>query len=214
MPTCDLRPERLTPDLIATHLFPLMRKKIRAFAPHEECEELLHQILSQMMLPSEKLGTSYLDRYDPARGTAATYVLMYVTQALIKRHQLEKSRREKLGQPVSIAFDGDYDSEWEHGPQVEESGIEDPNYDESRYYETVRTAEDLDRLLAGTRHAQARTMAPSGEPRSTLYMLKLLVFGNFTVPEVATRLSVSPSEVNRRLRDLRTERCIQALAAL
>jgi DNA-directed RNA polymerase specialized sigma24 family protein len=209
----DLRPDRLTVDLVWTHFVPLIRHRIRKFQVSESVEDCLQQVILAMIVPSETLGTSFLDRYDPSRGPAQHYVLMFATQQMMKLHAREKTRREILPEPVAIDFT---DLTEEGGTLQEfdvlaESTIPDPKATWETFDREIRRPEDLRLMLKGTRHAECRSHSPSGEPRSTLYMLELLLWGGFSIAEIATRLAITSAEVHRRFKLLRKEPRLQAL---
>jgi hypothetical protein len=209
--SAELRPERLTPELVVAHFERLLCHRIRQFKVTESVEDCLQQVLLAMMTPSEKLGNSYLDRYDPSRGTAMHYVLMFCTQQMMKLHSREQTRRHILADPASLVYD---DAEFEdvaNPDLVKESEIADPSWSLESCEATIQGPDDLRRFLLGTRHAVAHSTSPSGEPRSTLYMLELLLWGGLTIAEIATRLSITTSEVHRRFKGLRNEPRLQAL---
>lgn len=209
----DLRPSHLTVDIVWTHFMPLIRHRVRKFQVSESVEDCVHQVILAMMVPSETLGTSFLERYDPSRGPAQHYVLMFATQQMMKMHAREKNRRELMPEPAAIDF-GDL-SEEDGTPRefdiVTEATLADPKASWETLDLEVRHPEDLRRLLAGTRHAECRSRSASGEPRSTLYMLELLLWGGFSITEIGNRLGVTSAEVHRRFKLLRKEPRLRAL---
>lgn len=209
--SAELRPERLTLELVVAHFERLLRHRILQFKVTEPVDDCLQQVLLGMITPSEKLGNSYLDRYDPSRGTAMHYVLMFCTQQMMKLHAREKTRRHILVEPAALIFDDTEDLDGTNPDLVMESEIADPSWSVDRCEETIQTPADLHRILAGTRHAVAHSMSPSGEPRSTLYMLELLLWGGLTIAEIASRLAITTSEVHRRFKGLRNEPRLRAL---
>lgn len=203
--TTDPRPASLTIDVVVSQYGKLLRHRIRQFNVTESEEDCFHQVLLAMITPSVGLGTSYLDRYDPSRGPAQHYVVMFCTQQMMKLHQREKNRRAILPDTIPIVInDSSEDSAWTD-EEASESILADPNWNPEALDETIRTPEDLYRFFAGTRHMNPASHSPSGEPRSTVYMLELLLFGGLTVVEIARRLGITAAEVHRRFKALRKE---------
>lgn len=214
MHTDDLRPERLTADFVVTTFTPLIRHRIRKFAVSESVDDCLQHILLGMITPSESLGTSYLERYDPSRGTAQHYVLMYAMQQMMKLHGREKTRREIIPEFVpieSVEPEGEMRGTLDAYDCISEGSLADPAAPWESLHQEIRRPEDLRQLLGRTRHAECRSYSPSGEPRSTLYMLELLIWGGLSITEVAARLDISAAEVHRRFKLLRKEPRLVAL---
>lgn len=206
--TAETTPEQLTLEIVITRYERLMRHRIRQFHVSEPPEDCLQQILLAMITPSETLGSSYLERYNPSRGPAQHYVLMFCMQQMMKLHAREKTRRD-LMDPVPLVVD-DQDTEVWSEHEVRESTIMDPAWDARDAETTIRHPEDLRRVLAGTHHQVAHSTNSAGEPRSTQYMLELLIWGGFTIAEIASRLEITAAEVRRRFRALSKEPRLQA----
>lgn len=202
--SANLRPDHLTIELVVENYERLLRHRIRQFKVREPVEDCLQQILLNMITPSETLGTSYLQRYNPSRGPAQHYVLMFTMQHMMKLHAREKKRSMIMPEPIALVFE-DAEELLEAPDMVAESTIADPSWDSDEVHATIRTPEDLRRFLAGTRHIKATSMSPSGEPRSTCYMLELLLWGGLTVVEIAQRLDLGTAEIYRRFKALQKE---------
>lgn len=201
---------RLTIDTVLTKFRPLLLHRIRQFHVHESAEDCFQEIVLAMITPSQALGSSYLDRYNPERGSAQNYVLMFTVQQMMKLHAKESNRRRIMPEPLSLSFIGPEESPTE-AYDVAESTIPDPAWSDEDLDQTIRSPEDLRRFFAGTGHEVARSHNSAGEPRSTVYMLELLLFGGLSISEIAARLEITPAEVHRRLKLLRKDSRIQAL---
>lgn len=205
-------PDALTIEYVLQHFTKMMRHRIRTFKVSDPVDDCFHQILLAMMVPSETLGTSYLERYNPSRGPVQHYVMMFCVQQMMKLHQREKHRHSLMPVTVRLDFESDDHLSSESTQLVHECIVPDPRtVDDSGLHETIRSPEDLHRFFANTRYAQATSVSPSGEPRSTVYMLELLLFGNLTISEIAARLDITPAEVHRRFKALRKEPRIRPL---
>lgn len=209
--SADLRPETLTIELVLKNYERLLRHRIRQFKVSETVDDCFQQIVLAMITPSETLGTSYLQRYNPARGSAQNYVLMFAMQQMMKLHARGKIRNNLLPQPWSLVADREDGTPVNEEDCISESLVPDPCWEETDIDDTIRTPNDLRRLFAGTPHELSHSRGPSGEPRSTLYMLELLLWGGLSVTEIAHRLGVSTSEVYRRFKALRREPRIRSL---
>lgn len=207
--TAETHPEVLTLELVIEKYERLMRHRIRQFQVSEPADDCLQQILLAMIVPSETLGTSYLERYNPSRGPAQHYVLMFCMQQMMKLHTREKLRRG-LMDPIPLVIDDIDTSQWSNDEEVSESLVPDPSWDDREMETTIRRPEDLHRLLAGTRHQLAHSTNSAGEPRSTQYMLELLIWGGFSIAEIALRLEVTSAEVRRRFKALSQEPRLRA----
>jgi hypothetical protein len=197
-----------------TTFTPLIRHRIRKFQVTESVDDCLQQILLSMITPSAKLGTSYLERYDPSRGTAQHYVLMFTMQQMMKLHAREKARHQLVPEPLPIELhDGDDEASGtlRAVEAVAESTIADPAAPWEALDQEIRTPADLRRLLGRSRHAECRSYSPTGEPRSTLHMLELLIWGGLSITEIAARLAITTAEVHRRFKLLRKEPSLAAL---
>lgn len=203
--TTDLCPNALTIDYVLQHFTKVMRHRIRTFKVSDPVDDCFHQILLAMITPSEALGSTYLERYNPSRGPAQHYVMMFCVQQMMKLHQREKHRQSLLPVTVRLEYEPeDYESPARRNV-VHESTVPDQQSDHEEWHNTIRSPEDLYRFFEGTRYVQATSRSSSGEPRSTVYMLELLLFGHLTISEIAARLEVTPAEVHRRFKALRKE---------
>lgn len=209
----DLHPDHLTIGFVLSNYERLLRHRIRQFHVSEPAEDCFQQIVLAMITPSDSLGTSYLERYNPSRGPAQHYVLMFAMQHMMKLHSRETNRRRIMPTPFSLSY-VDSDSLSDEDSDVAESMLVDPHWNPDDSDRTIRSPEDLRQFFAGTRHAFAHSMSPSGEPRSTVYMLELMLFGGLTISEIANRLEVSAAEVHRRIKLLRKEPRVLALLSV
>lgn len=210
--TAELHPERLTIEHVLLHYERLLRHRIRQFHMSEPAEDCFQQVIVAMITPSATLGTNYLERYNPSRGSAKTYVLMFCMQQMMKMHEREKNRRRLMPDPIPLVYDEAEGEELDRDV-VTESSIADPNWSLTLEESSIRNREDLYKLLGDTKHAYAHSKSPSGEPRSTVYMLELLLWGGLSITEIAHRLAVTSSEVSRRFKALRNEPRITQLLA-
>lgn len=210
--TAELHPDCLTIETVLEHYGRLLRHRIGQFHMSDTVDDCFQQVIVAMITPSSTMGTTYLERYNPSRGSAKTYVLMFCMQQMMKMHAREKNRRRLMPDPVPLVYDDPEGDELERDV-VAECSVADPSWSTKYEEETVRTREDLYKLLQGTRHMHAHSMSPSGEPRSTVYMLELLLWGGLSITEIAHRLAVTSSEVSRRFKALRTEPRIAQLLA-
>jgi hypothetical protein len=201
--TDEHRPEELTPEIVLQMYKKLLVHKIRQFRTTETVEDCLHQVLLQMMTKSETLGTSYLERYNPDRGTAKNYVVMFCTQQMMKMTAVEANRRRLMPEPVPITYSSERTAR--QAGMASESVMADPSWEESDHDATIRTPGDLRELLAGTPHAEVPGWSQSGEPQSTVYMLELMLWGGLNASEVARRLDLPSSSVRRRVSQLKVE---------
>lgn len=203
--SADLHPERLTIEMVLENYGRLLKHRISTFHTQDSIEDSFQSILTAMITPSATLGTSYLDRYNPSRGTAKAYVLMFCIQQMMKIREREKNRRRLMPDPLPLVFEDAEELDESGSDAVPESTVADPAWSTTMQDSTVRTPRDLRKLLQGTKHVLAHSFSPSGEPRSTVYMLELLLWGGLSTTEIAQRLAVTTSEVSRRFKALRTE---------
>lgn len=206
----ELRPDRLTPDMVIQHFETVLRNKIRQFKVSESVDDCLQQVFLAMITPSRKLGTSFLDRYDPSRGPAMHYVLMFCTQQMMKMYSREKAGHNPIEAALPIVNADLDNSEAESTDAVRESELADEHWVKG-FEHVFESREELRRVLAGTRHNVAHSSSPAGEPRSTLHMLELMIWEDLTLTEVANRLGVTASEVRRRFRTLQNEIAVRQL---
>jgi hypothetical protein len=208
------RPESLTIDLVLSLYRNLLAHKIRQFNVADSVEDCLHQIILQMITRSETLGTSYLERYSPERGSAKNYVVMFCVQQMMKMTSAEANRRRLMPEPSRICYevsDGGDEHTSSASGEVLESTILDPSWSPEYYEATIRTPGDLREYLADTVHVEVTGWSAAGEPQSTVYMLELMLWGGLPISEVAHRLGVSTSHIHRRLAQLRKDPKILAL---
>lgn len=198
--------ERLTIEVVLERYDRLIRSKLVKFTNGDDLEDCFQQVVLAMITPSKTLGTSFLERYNPSRGNIPNYLSMFCVQQMSKRFNRMKSSPET----VPILQGTSEDIERLTGLGVSEEAIQDLS-ETKLDIDTIKSPEDLRRILQGTHHIRVTSCSPSGEPRSTYHMLCLIVWEGLTPKEVADRLGVTSSEVYRRLKALRTEPRLVAL---
>lgn len=209
MPTPAYRPDVLTPELVLNHYEALLRSRIRSFRLPESMEEdLFQEMFLSLIQPSETLGTSYIQRYNPVRAAASVYLQMFANQWLIK--YLDRQEREvAFDCSLTFAFT---EQEEASGSEISEAVVAD----EGTWrvvLENDALREEILRLVDRAPYNQPASYAPDGEPRSTKRIVELLLVEELSMREIGRRLSLSPNEVCRRVKMLRRERWVRQMAA-
>jgi hypothetical protein len=189
-----IHPRVLTAEIVVSQYTNLLMEVIRSF--HLErfsCafsdEDAFQGMLFSLIKVSDTLGSSYLDRYDVERAAPTTYLRMYAVQWMTKL--VRRLRREPNTKSLTHM----------------DSGKAEPDV-----YDDLAVS-DILRLLDRKPYNVARSLAPNGEPRSTLHIVQLMLVRRLKVCEVGRHLDINPNEVVRRLKRLRGEPDMLRLAA-
>lgn len=200
-------PPRLTIEMVIPEYERLIRSKIAKLANGDDFEECFQHLILTMITPSETLGTNYLDRYDPTRSSVANYLSMFCAQQLSKRNQRLKAQPET----VPLVYGTVDELQDFTGQVVAEETIPAEEWEPEIDADTVKTPDDLRKILRGTPFLSVSSCSPSGEPRSTYRVLELMVWGGLSAREVGERLGVTTAEIYRRIKLLRADPRIRAL---
>lgn len=188
-------PEALDIEFVHRNFERLLLKIISSFSQlNEDRKDLYQDLMVALTRVSPKLGTSYLERYNPSRGSVCTYVTMFTKQYFIKR--LRQQQKMPSETPVSL----------------EQVALTDLPHVEPEDFKVIATPQDLTKLLGNTRYAKPSSYTSTGEPRSTLYMLELYLWHGLDIVEVAARMELSTPAVRQRFQALRKEPWAQKLA--
>lgn len=204
-------PPTLTPKMLAQDFAPLIRRTLtwvtRNTALRESEDELFQEFYLWATTPGTRSGQTPITSYDPARSPAGVFVRMQVRQFCFKR-LLRQSRG-----PTVLRFRSEDNNEDEECPASELSAdFVSPCAEPDAFASHEHCRNELFRLIDRPQYQQARTFTSGGVPRCTATIVKLLLSGDLSQREIGKVLDLSPNEVGRRLKALRSERWVQELA--
>ncbi len=204
------RPDKLTPEYVVAHYEKLIRQIISKFKVSIPADDCFQEILLTMIKPSKKMGTSYLDRYDPTVAYASTYLSILSMNQMRKIFLRDKKENEafnKYGQQ----------NIWTKKSKKILGMVTNPtDLEELRSAENTAEAniftQELEKAIYSPKTKSFASRSPSGKKRSTFQMCLTMLHRGLNVREVADEFGVSPEEVRRRLKLLASNRKLQNMA--
>jgi DNA-directed RNA polymerase specialized sigma24 family protein len=195
------RPTELTAEVVVKDFGPWLRKIIRQFSiPDTESDDLFNEIILAFITPSSKLGTTYLQRYDPSKGAVTTYLYLHAHHILKAQHRKCKKRRRMQGVREEETALADW---YKHTLKEMHLGKEERNV-----YNELEGAQ-IRRALRP--HGSFQSRSPQGKKRSTR-RIGLAVLKGQSIPEISAALDLTPTAVRRRLQSLRSNKALRAIA--
>jgi RNA polymerase sigma factor (sigma-70 family) len=194
----------LTPEYVVQYLERAIRKLIQNSRATKQStlseDDVFQDILLTLITPSATLGSNYLQRYDPARCYASTYVLTMVTNHLRGLHRREVTAA-RYGTEVSLTEPVGRD---ESEPTRLLDVIPEPTSSIDAA-ERRLLQQQIIKALYKPEHRRFFSTNSRGVGRSTARIGLMILVQGMDVTEVAEALEVTPAEVRRRLRILRED---------
>lgn len=214
--TVTSRPAVLTAESVVADFGPWLYKIIRSFHIHDtEDSDLFNEIILAYITPSKKLGTTYLDRYDPSKGAVTTYLYFYASHILKaqlrhckKRNRLcaHRDSSEGVGTPVEGGKAGRLT---EVGEQYRSEILaEGSSKNDAEVFENLEHGEILRALRSKGSFA---SRSPSGKPRSSR-RVAIAILADKSVSEIAKDLGLSTQTVRDKMHALSNDPTLQAIA--
>lgn len=200
--TFKKRPAKLTPEYVKAHYQKMIENIIRKFHVQDPVEDIFHDIILAMMVPSRTLGTSYLDRYDPSRAYASTYLTVMATNFMKGVYRKDNDRRRINPVPESQLPGLNSVCQNRAEDKINRKLVANLADEHNVEAEVVSKVEQRQLLqyLRNEVNTNFSSRSGKGSPRSTWRVCAMILLKQMSIPEVAEELGVTPVEVRRRVK--------------